>query len=770
MKIKGKQLENTLRSESSPFDTIYADKTVGDLNGAIRFTALNNTGSTISAHSVVYINGVSGNTPTIALADADTSSMPAFGLTVAQALTGNEVDVITFGNLKGVDTSLLSVGDVLYVSTSPGQYTTTPPTGSSAKLQNIGMVVKSDSNGIIKVGGAGRSAATPNLDQGKFFIGNASNQSVQSSYTLPLSDGSDGQVLTTDGNGALTFATPSSGSSITTQRVTSTGALTVQKNYRYIIDVNIITAISVTLPASPSTGDTIYFLPRYNNKISLSSAGTETITRSGFVSEPYTELFSLSEGVEIKVVYSGTEWIVESPTQEIYNWSSYTINDTSFMRYDTIVLAYGTGTYTLPDQSLIPDGTSLEILFSSASGSDSATTEAIMTINAYNGNNEVVLLGSDNFSVPTSSITLRQPRRLKIFKYNSYFLVVSDLLIAFNSFNKNKFTRNIKTTSSSFTAIANAHYLLTGTSSLDTTVTLPSISNLRLGDEIIFSRSSNSTPKKLILSLDATDAADADVRLDAYGLAEVNTATINSVAIPLGSGIVHVKKIYQNGTTQYYDVRLLQSDDGGTVTVNTTSETLSLGFNYLIDTATAGGDVTLNLPYNDYEMVTYPTNIKVIDDTYNIFLKPYDTSSYIDSTYNLANFITLQAGNNKNRSITIKPVDRNNYKIISDTGANSNNYVSEITATTTLSKPYYGASSETYTVNHATNAITITLPPVASVPTGFKYNFKRIGAGNVTIDPDSTEYIDYAGQTQVSISNQYDNLVLQNTGSFWLKL
>ena len=209
--IKSKQLENTLRSESNPFDTVYSDRTVGDLNGAIRFTALNNTGSTISAYKVVYINGVSGNTPTIALADADTASMPAFGITASAVTTGNEVDVITFGNIKGVDTSLLSVGDVLYVSTVAGEYTTTAPTGSSAKLQNIGMVVKADTNGIIKVGGAGRSAATPNLDSGKFFIGNASNQSSQSAYALPTSDGSANQVLATNGSGQLSFVDQTGG-------------------------------------------------------------------------------------------------------------------------------------------------------------------------------------------------------------------------------------------------------------------------------------------------------------------------------------------------------------------------------------------------------------------------------------------------------------------------------------------------------------------------------------------------------------------------------
>ena len=183
--IKSKQIEDTLRSESNPFDIVYSDKTIGDLNGAIRFTALNNSGSTINAYKVVHISGVSGNTPTIALADADSAAMPAFGLTAASSNNGAEVDVITFGNIKGVNTSTLSEGDVLYVSTTAGEYTTTPPTGSSSKLQNIGIVVKSDANGIIKVGGAGRSAATPNLDEGKFFVGNASNQSAQSGYQLP---------------------------------------------------------------------------------------------------------------------------------------------------------------------------------------------------------------------------------------------------------------------------------------------------------------------------------------------------------------------------------------------------------------------------------------------------------------------------------------------------------------------------------------------------------------------------------------------------------
>jgi len=55
------------------------------------------------------------------------------------------------------------------------------------------------------VGGAGRTAATPNLNQGKIFIGDANNKSSTSVYTLPIADGTNGQALVTDGSGAVSF-------------------------------------------------------------------------------------------------------------------------------------------------------------------------------------------------------------------------------------------------------------------------------------------------------------------------------------------------------------------------------------------------------------------------------------------------------------------------------------------------------------------------------------------------------------------------------------
>jgi hypothetical protein len=219
MKIKGKQLEDTLRTASLPFTDIYATQVTSSLNGAVRFKCKNAEATALSKGEAVYISGVSGDIPLIMRADSDAAGeMPAVGLTASSANVNAEVYVVSFGNLTGLDTASLGtgiVGSSVYVDTTAGGLTVTPPTVSSAKLQNIGQIVREHgTEGIIKVGGAGRTAATPNLDQGKFFVGNASNQSSQSAYTLPTSDGASDQVLQTNGSGAVSFVTAKSASFI----------------------------------------------------------------------------------------------------------------------------------------------------------------------------------------------------------------------------------------------------------------------------------------------------------------------------------------------------------------------------------------------------------------------------------------------------------------------------------------------------------------------------------------------------------------------------
>ncbi len=158
---------------------------IGDLEGGIRFNA--KADGALSKGDVVYISGVSGDVPTVAQAKADDASkMPAFGLALSDANDNAALQVVTFGTIEELDTSGVSEGQILYVSTTAGAYTTTAPTGESSQIQNIGKVIRSHAAaGSIKVGGAGRSNATPNLNNGKIFIGNGSNQS--STATLDTS-------------------------------------------------------------------------------------------------------------------------------------------------------------------------------------------------------------------------------------------------------------------------------------------------------------------------------------------------------------------------------------------------------------------------------------------------------------------------------------------------------------------------------------------------------------------------------------------------------
>lgn len=171
---------HTIGAEASRYITYY-----GDMNGAIRFKAKNDEGSAITKGQVLYIKGISGSVPTVGLADAnDSSKMQAFGLAAANANDQAEVQVVTFGNLTDFDTSSFSAGDTVFVSTTAGALTATAPTGETSLIQNIGFVLRSDASaGIIKVGGAGRTNATPNLDQNKIFLGNASNQAVSTALS-----------------------------------------------------------------------------------------------------------------------------------------------------------------------------------------------------------------------------------------------------------------------------------------------------------------------------------------------------------------------------------------------------------------------------------------------------------------------------------------------------------------------------------------------------------------------------------------------------------
>jgi len=104
----------------------------------------NQTGSTIPAGSIVYINGATGNRPTITLAQAnnDANSAQTIGFTKTAIANNGFGFVIVRGELENINTSALTEGVQLYLSpTTAGTWTTTKPSAPQ-HLVYVGIVIR----------------------------------------------------------------------------------------------------------------------------------------------------------------------------------------------------------------------------------------------------------------------------------------------------------------------------------------------------------------------------------------------------------------------------------------------------------------------------------------------------------------------------------------------------------------------------------------------------------------------------------------------------
>ena len=193
----------------------------GDLDGAVTFRAKNDSGGVLTVGDIVYIKGVSGSTPTVDLADcSDPAKMPAFGMVRDASVNPNaETHIATLGSVESVDvpSGTYTLGSNVYVGTA-GTFTDLPPTGEGNLIQNIGWVARVNPGGgpagIIKVGGAGRTNAVPNLNQDKIFLGNASNQAVSTALSS-INLSSFNNDLATGGSTDWILSAENTGSTVT---------------------------------------------------------------------------------------------------------------------------------------------------------------------------------------------------------------------------------------------------------------------------------------------------------------------------------------------------------------------------------------------------------------------------------------------------------------------------------------------------------------------------------------------------------------------------
>lgn len=105
----------------------------------------NTTGATLTKGTIVYISGATGNKPTVskAIATGDSTSAQTFGMCQANISNNSNGYVVCVGDITGLDTSALSEGVQLYLSsTTAGTYTTTKQL-APAHLVYIGVVTRS---------------------------------------------------------------------------------------------------------------------------------------------------------------------------------------------------------------------------------------------------------------------------------------------------------------------------------------------------------------------------------------------------------------------------------------------------------------------------------------------------------------------------------------------------------------------------------------------------------------------------------------------------
>ena len=170
----------------------------GDIDGALLQQVLVKEPGGVNKGDVVYISGGTGDNPEVRKAQADSvSTMAALGIMKNNTAENVVGECVTSGEITGLNLTGFATGDELFVSdTTAGGLLTSAPTGEANLIQKIGKVVKGGNGGALTVLGAFRTNATPNLDQGSIFIGNASNQAT----TLGI--GNNNTVLTSTGSSA----------------------------------------------------------------------------------------------------------------------------------------------------------------------------------------------------------------------------------------------------------------------------------------------------------------------------------------------------------------------------------------------------------------------------------------------------------------------------------------------------------------------------------------------------------------------------------------
>ncbi len=307
----------------------------------------NESGAPIPRGTPVYITGYASGRPTVAPADASNpAKMPAIGLAYEQIPNNSNGSVVALGIAKQIDTSTYTVGQTIYIGTTPGALTATAPTGEGNLIQNIGKVTDVGVNGRVLVLGPGRTNAVPNLNAGRIFLGNVSNQAVATTLDTSVVP-ENTNLYYTDSRARLAISVTDSGGDGSLAYNNTTGVITYTGPSASEVRTHFSVAVGSGLTYNSSTGvfgtNAIPNSQLQNSSFTLGSTsialGSTATTIAGLLS------------VTSDTIYVGA---VGTANSIILDSSGITFEGSGVDAHETVLSVTNPSadrTFTLPDES-----------------------------------------------------------------------------------------------------------------------------------------------------------------------------------------------------------------------------------------------------------------------------------------------------------------------------------------------------------------------------------------------------------------------------------
>jgi len=138
------------------FDTGTPSNTIIHIGQDLVYLVKNQSGSTIYKGNVCMFAGTLGASGRLliqkAIANNSYPSNYVMGVASTNILNGDDGIVIAQGKVRGINTSMFSAGDILYLSsTNPGSYSNVMPTAPNNKVTMAAVIYSDNNNGSIQV-------------------------------------------------------------------------------------------------------------------------------------------------------------------------------------------------------------------------------------------------------------------------------------------------------------------------------------------------------------------------------------------------------------------------------------------------------------------------------------------------------------------------------------------------------------------------------------------------------------------------------------------